>query len=333
MTDPNQREGLIISGVDGGTPLGFLAALGLLQVLEDTCPSEPTDRPRLSWVQLDAWRPVLHGIGTLDEVVIRVVSDAESWKTSRILGFRYVKLEKQGPRLVGGLKAPLAVVRAWQLEQRNASEERALAHAAALFCEAVTDPLKQSASKEDHQTHGIHVAPDTPIDEAVERTFVDFTSRNAQFLEQVELIRAYLTEDLVRAGLERGVPDLSAPRTLDWDPSADTPGSIYTGYQRGFLPVHEWLGFRGLRLFPLAARGSEVRMTASSGRRLRGEFTWPLWERPASLDAVSSLVGYPHLSRLDAERRRALGISMLWSAELTKKADGYTGTFSPARPV
>lgn len=114
---------------------------------------------------------------------------------------------------------------------------------------------------------------------------------------------------------------------------SDTPGAIYTGYQRGFLPVHEWLGFRGLRLFPLAARGSQVRMTACTGRRLRGELTWPLWESPAPLVAVRSLVGYPRPTQLTPEQRRALGISLLLSAELTKKADGYTGTFAPARPV
>lgn len=38
-------------------------------------------------------------------------------------------------------------------------------------------------------------------------------------------------------------------------------------------------------------------------------------------------------TKLDRDERRALGISELLQAGLTKKADGYSGTFSPAKPV
>src|SRR5690606_24288385 len=127
---------------------------------------------------------------------------------------------------------------------------------------------KKAASQEHHYAAGIDVDPDAPIDHAVERTFLDYTVRNAQFLEQVEALRAYLKPALIHTALETGTADHEAPRTLDWDPSADTPGAIYTGYRRGFLPVHEWLGFRALRLFPLAAVARRVRMTACTGRRL-----------------------------------------------------------------
>lgn len=74
-------------------------------------------------------------------------------------------------------------------------------------------------------------------------------------------------------------------------------------------------------------------MTGCTGRRLDGEFTWPLWEFPARLDAIRFLVGYPRLEMLSATERRALGVSVLLQAGLTKKADGYSGTFAPARPV
>lgn len=74
-------------------------------------------------------------------------------------------------------------------------------------------------------------------------------------------------------------------------------------------------------------------MTACIGRRLNGEFSWPLWGSPATLDTIRSLVGCPRLTELETAERRALGISTLLQAGLTKKADGYTGTFAPARPV
>jgi hypothetical protein len=80
-------------------------------------------------------------------------------------------------------------------------------------------------------------------------------------------------------------------------------------------------------------RGGALATTACTGRRKDGTFVWPLWEEPAGPESVRSLVAWPALDRLDAGRRRALGIAALLAADLTKKADGYAGMFSPARPA
>ena len=328
-------EGLLVRGIDGTTPLGFLAALGLLQVLQDFTGSEQAV-PRLCWKLIDAWRPIVHSAGSLESISQLIFEDRTRAANAPILRFRYVKQEKQGPKAVGGLRAPLAVVRAWSRDRREENDETALAYGAALFCQDVTEINKKPATVDDHRAAGIAIdadLKDEDLELTVERNFLDFTSRNAQFLEQVESIRDYLTPGLVLRALDTGEPDYDAPRTLDWDPSADTPGAIYTGFRRGYLPVHEWLAFRAIHLFPLAGSGSKVRMTGCTGRRLDGEFTWPLWERPASIDAIRALLGHPDLTRLDSQARRAFGISELLGASLTKKADGYTGTFAPARPV
>lgn len=332
MSNTMNDSGLVISGIDGGTPLGFLAALGLLQVLEDArLAGSPA--PRLSWKQVDAWRPVLLGAESFEALAQTIHEDCQRWNESPLLTFRYVKQEKQGPKAVGGLKAPLAVVRAWSSARRSAGDEKSLAYAAALFCDGVTEVNKKPATAEDHLSFSIPVDSDVDLDLTVERNFLDLTVRNAQFLEQVEFIRAHLKPDGIEQALRIGAVDYEAPRTLDWDPASDTPAAIYTGYQRGFLPVHEWLGFRALRLFPLSNAGSRAIMTGCTGRRLDGDFTWPLWDLPAALDAVRSLVGFPRITKLDRDERRALGISELLQAGLTKKADGYSGTFSPAKPV
>jgi hypothetical protein len=325
-------DALLIPGIDGSTPLGFLAALGLLQVLVDAR-GPKTELPRIAWTQLDAWRPMLQGADSIEALVQSVADDATRWAKSVLLRFRYVKQEKQGPKAVGGLRAPLSVVRAWSALRREERDESALAYGAALFCDGVTEVNKKPATQADHRASGIAVDPEVPIELTVERTFFDLTARNAQFLEQVKEIRGYLSLDGVRSALGSGEPVYGEVRSLDWDPSSDTPGAIYTGFRRGYLPVHEWLGFRALRLFPLASRRSKVRMTACTGRRLDGSFTWPLWERPVTIDSVRSLLCYPELSKLTPDERRAFGISALLSACLTKKADGYTGTFAPARPV
>lgn len=179
--------------------------------------------------------------------------------------------------------------------------------------------------------HGLETDPDAPLDHAAGRTFLDFTARNAQFLEQVEAIRGYLDPTIVEAGLHSGRVDAAAPRSMDWDPMADTPGAIYTGHSRGFLPVAEWLAFRGLVALPVSSRGAAVTTTACTGRRLAGELIWPLWEAPAGPETARSLLAWPGLDRLGPDARRALGITTVLRANLTKKADGYSGMFSPAR--
>lgn len=55
MTEDNS---LILAGLDGGNPLGFLAALGTLAVLhQGTCP-----QTRLGWRRMVTWQPVLTGV-------------------------------------------------------------------------------------------------------------------------------------------------------------------------------------------------------------------------------------------------------------------------------
>lgn len=326
-------RGILLRGIDGGTPLGFLAALGLVRALTERSNG---GQPKLSWERLDAWRPVLHGPSSFEEIARVVDEDARAWADSALLEFQYVKMEKNGPKAVGGLAAPLAVVRAWQMERRRTGDELSLEYAAALMCDGKTETAKKTASADDYRSNNIPFSEDVPPEEIVERTFFDFTARNAQFLEQAKHIRKCLDLDRIRAALERGEPDLQAAsetRSLDWDPAADTPAAIYTGYRRGLLPVHEWLAFRGLVFFPMTGNGRKVRSTACSGRRLAGEFYWPLWKTPVGADAIRSLVAYPNLRGQRADARKAIGIEAVYCADFTKKADGRSGVFSPARPV
>jgi hypothetical protein len=324
---------LVIEGLDGGTPLGFLAGMGVQRVLADRARALGGSEPLLSWRLLDAWRPVLRGPASLEVVSRAVYEDAVAWGSAPILSFRYVKIEKNGPKLVGGLRPPLAVLRRWLRERREAGDEASLTYAAALMCETTGEPIEEPATIEQLGDHGIEAAAEVPLDQSGGRTFFDFTARNAQFLEQVEEIRRYLDETVVEEGLRSGRVDAGAPRSMDWDPTADTPGAIYTGHSRGFLPVAEWLAFRGIAALPVCSRGAAVSTTACVGRRLNGGFIWPLWEAPAGPETSRSLLAWPRLDRLGQAALRALGITAVLRADLTKKADGYSGVFSPARPA
>lgn len=325
---------VVIEGLDGGTPLGFLAGLGVQQVLVDRGRRLGETEPLLSWRLVDAWRPVLRGPTSLEAVVSAVVEDAVTWESAPILRFRYVKIEKKGPKAVAGLRPPLSVLRSWLRDRRNEDDESSLAHAAALMCETTGEPIDEPADLKQLREHGIEVDPDAPLGHSAGRTFFDFTARNEQFLEQIqEIRRRCLDRAIVHEVLRSGEVDPRKNRSMSWDPMADTPGSIYTGHSRGFLPAAEWLAFRGLVAFPTSNRGSVIATTACTGRRLSGEFVWPLWEVPAGAATVRSLVAYPAMQQLGPASCRALGVVEVLKSDLTKKADGYSGMFSPTRPA
>jgi hypothetical protein len=61
MSQHATADGLLLPGIDGANPLGFLAALGVLQILStERKPCEVT----MSWSSKDgSWTPILHGAG------------------------------------------------------------------------------------------------------------------------------------------------------------------------------------------------------------------------------------------------------------------------------
>jgi len=66
----NNNNGLLLRGLDGSNPLGFLAAVGTLKVLND-CLEESV---RLGWHVFDgAWRPTLTGLNDEEEEFCRRV--------------------------------------------------------------------------------------------------------------------------------------------------------------------------------------------------------------------------------------------------------------------
>jgi hypothetical protein len=325
---------IALPGLDGGTPLGFLAGLGVLRVVGGGKDNLSTQEPRLSWRLADRWHPVVHGVeGDLETIVERVATDAEAWATAPVLEFRYPKREKRGVKLVGALSAPVAVYRAWLKGRLHAGDLESLEYAAALAFEAANEPKKGGVTEDELRRCGVPYDPAAPIDHSTLPTVFDFTSRNAQFLEQVAEIRKALGADTIRGTLRDGAPDPRADRTLDWDPAADAPGAIYGRRLFGLRPAAEWLAFRGLAFFPVAGRGGQLYTTACRGRRKNGEFVWPLWEVEATAPAIASLLRCPDLDRLDPATRRERGIVQVFRSRLTKKADGYSGMFAPTEPV
>jgi hypothetical protein len=71
MTTTWRDEGLVLKGLNGSNPLGFLAALGTLRSLSIAWHERQV---LMTWRKIDTWRPVIHGADSGDGAEERVLS-------------------------------------------------------------------------------------------------------------------------------------------------------------------------------------------------------------------------------------------------------------------
>lgn len=329
-------SGVLVPGLDASTPLGFLAALGLLRVLDESASKDLSAAPRLAFREVGRWRAVLDGVESLDALLGLARADAEAWAGSPVLGFRYVKVQKKGPVRFGGLTPPLAVLRGWMLARLSAEDLRSLEYVAALIAETATQAVdaQDLASPEQLRAEGIAVDSAAPTDRSCLQTAFDFSSRNMQFLDQIDCIREAVVQspDWMQRELMCDEPVSEWGRTMGWDTLAKAPGAQYAHRVTANRPATEWLAFRGLAFLPVFGRGKSVQTTACRGRRLNGEFVWPLWIPFATVHTIRSLLAYPELENSKASALRALGVAQVFRSRLSKLGK-YDAIFTPTEPV
>jgi hypothetical protein len=326
----------MIPGIDATTPLGFLAALGVLRILDERANHDGIPGPRLAFREAGRWRPVVEGIGSADELVAHVKADVQAWDESSVLQFRYIKMTKKGPKRFGGLTPPLAVLRGWSKERLEHNEYGSLEYACALIAETATRfaDEEERASPEQLRAEGIFVDPNADPGRICLPTPFDFSSRNMQFLDQIDCIRESLKESpgWIESELLNDVAVNDSVRTMGWDTTAKVPGAQYPGRTMTSRPTAEWLAFRGLVFLPAFGRGRHVQATACRGRRLDGEFIWPIWVPLASASAIRSLLGYPRLESQRLTSLRALGVAQVFLSHFDKLGK-YDAIFTPAEPI
>lgn len=329
-------SGILLSGVDASTPLGFLAALGLLRILDEGAGGDGSTGRRLAFRETGRWRPVFEGVDSVEALVACVRADVEAWNDSPVLGFRYVKVKKKGPSRFGGLTPPLAVLRGWMLERLRAGDQRSLEYICGLVAETATQAVDEEdlASPEQLRAEGIPFDESVPADRSCLQTPFDFSSRNMQFLDQIDCIRKAVaaSPDWIESELTREQPVSDWDRTMGWDTTAKAPGAQYPQRATANRPTTEWLAFRGLAFLPVFGRGKSVRATACRGRRLSGEFIWPVWLPSASARAARSLLAYPLLESAKPSALRALGIAQVFRSRFSKLGK-YDAILTPTEPV
>ncbi|HMN78596.1 MAG TPA: hypothetical protein PKA20_01580 [Burkholderiaceae bacterium] len=296
---------IVLPGVDGTNPLGFLAALGLLRVVP---------RAKLGFSGDGSFRAFLDEFDHNEsDLAALVTADAHSSKEPNApWRFTYTKAatKKQGPRKVADLKPTPDVFKQF------------LATCIKSWLKGNEEPAAYAAA------YGTDVAVDGNGN--TKPTAFHFTAAQQTFLDAVESVRASVNEKWVMTSLFNGHGEQPGSN-LRWDPGAERNWALLASNPnsdgtRVDAPL-EWLAFRGLPLLPSFPLGMRVITTGVSGRGNDMTFTWPIWSVPASLQTVRSAL------QLDwsgaARERSARGVFAICSSGIRRTSQGF-GNFGPS---
>lgn len=184
-------------------------------------------------------------------------------------------------------------------------------------------------------------------DEAIDPTPFCFVSGSGhqEFLETARQLTERVAPDRVHQALFTPWSYRDEKLSLRWDPAEDrryalldrdpSDGSARTVWMANLL------AYRALALFPAAPSGRGLAVTGwgedTEERRGRKFFTWPLWECPAGVDLVRSLLALRELvePRPECEGLRARGIVAVYRAERIEvgRPPNSKINFGPARVV
>ncbi|ONH21978.1 hypothetical protein [Pseudofrankia asymbiotica] len=292
-----------LTGLIGTNPLGFLAALGALDV---TTRRLPDTRLTLAWT--DGLEPTarLTGPDSLDHLIDLCDTDRQRWADSLILtwgpGKQPMADLKPDPEteLIPWLNAILAAMT--PDDRRDVDLIAALLSEGALAGKGVSKP-----------------------------THLHFTAGKQLFL----VMARALQEDLKPADLREAFTGpwryASTLPILRWDPSGER---VYAHTSRApestkatGVPGADWLAFVGLRHFPVTTGGAALLTTGCSPEWKRGEFRWPLWNAPATSRVIMSLLAHPDLTKMTQPQRELFSVHRLLAAPIRRTDQGGYGSF------
>ena len=302
----------VLTGLDGSNPLGFLAALGILNVLADR-----GDAPKLAWRSGD-WRAIVTDgtVADREELLTHLSDDVATWRGDPCLELKYAKGGRQAKQS-WDLKPPPHEFRSYLERLVGGSESRrrrAVDFATAFATETARD-------------NNGNTKP----------TALHFTAGQQQFLEMVAQLRDAVTRDDLEEAVfgpwryERALP------VLGWDCSAtrlyalraDDPSKAE---KRG-VPGADWLAFRGLSFIRVASIGTQIATTGCSGGWKTGTFCWPLWDIGLTRESVHVVVQMADLPQLPEDDRLARGICGMFACGIRRSEQGGYGSFAPAAAV
>lgn len=297
-----------LPALEGTNPLGFLAALGVLEALSSTRPGAT-----LRWTRDLVPHAVISGVADIDELLDSLDKDQAEWSGGSLLRFP----EDMEP--LSDAKPSGDQLRQWfefVAENGRPSDMNQL-------CALVAEDARDNNGK-------------------AKPTHLHFTAGQQQFLNMVRDLALNVDRDRLREAIEGPWRYDSPLPSLSWDSRGDRVYAVRATNpskdKRLGVPGADWLAFRGLVFYPVMRtdRGT-LRTTACDPEWKSSAFRWPLWAVPATRNVVRSLVADPTLIAPGAKVRpaelAARGISSIRQSKIRRSEQGGYGSFAAAETL
>lgn len=301
-------EGTVLCGLDGGNPLGFLAALGVLRILSIGYTEKAI---RMAWcVRNGVWCPTVNVCGSEEAFVEQLVaklstSDASPWSINKRLPF-------EADRLRSAICIALQVSRMDErqtLDMLAAFGSEAFENAEGVFADTALRMVRAGDSAgQGLLAYGKRIREETSRQDLHEALFAIWRHQDSNCAVRWDPVenRSY---------------------ALRWtDPSKERTGSV-RGANR--------LALEGMPVLPVIPIGTRVRTTGFTEFQKRSEsLTWPLWSAYATLDVVRSLVTLAELQneRPSVHQLGELGIAAVFRSSRIMM-NQYYYNFTPAQRI
>lgn len=293
---------VVLTGLDGSNPLGFMAALGVLEALTDQGMAVT-----LGWREDGAWRPVVRANDlSVERLLALLEQDRLTCSKEPALALEY-----GGTR---DLKPPPAVFRQYLLE----------------LAELATPERRRSVD------WASAFATDVAVDNNgnTKPTALHFTAGTQAWLVMVLKLRDEVQVSDFEEALfgpwryERTLPVMRWDSTVsrDYALRASNPSSD----KSEGIPGADWLAVRGLPCIQVVPEGRRALTTGCTGDWKTTRFTWPLWDLPLGRPVIRSLLRIPRIAQLGVAERGARGITQVFECGIKRADQGGRGSFTPA---
>jgi len=302
---------MVLRGIEGSNPLGFLTALGTARLLDLMWRGGDI---RLRWIRDGGWRAEVSGQPVEDEAELcGLLHERAQW-------------------------APLD---AFSELGNNVTVERRLFR-------KVTEQVAAVTTAGDRRAADFAAAFGSDVFEDKDKRRIEYTdlcfitgSGHQHFLGTARALAQLAGPEHLREALfgpwrhaDKGYslrwdPDDAKEYALRWrDPSVGGVFSVW-GANR--------LAFEALPLFPTVPTHSGLRTSGFRTQNRAHEFTWPIWTHPISVDTVRSLIGLRELEEdaPDRARLQGMGVEEIFRVQRVRIGQGanFKVSFRPARSV
>ena len=310
MARSESTTGLMLCGLDGSNPLGFLAAIGTAVVLHSEFP-----RLCLGWKPTgEGWRPWLTGCGDDDlEFASTLLTILKHASTD------VFEIDNKMPFDANKFSHHL----------RIAHEEASIAYRrdADFLCSFGTElyPDLKTCVFQDSSLRMVRSG------DSAGQGFPVYAKETRKSVDLGHVLRTLFHSWDYR---DEGY-------SLRWDPIEDQryalrwrdPSKSNLSDGLGTMLAANSLAVEALPLFPTLLVGKKATTTGFQRRDRRVAFVWPIWRPPTGVDTIRSLVAAPEL-HTDPLQRSLLaqrGIEEIYSSQRVQQ-NQYYSNFLPAHP-